>query len=260
MIKTALITGVSGGIGRELARIHARNGGNVIGVCIDENALNTLKIELEREHGVRVWAIVQDLTERDAAWSVYNRVREIPVEVDYLINNAGFGGVGVFHERDLIRDLAMIQLNIVVLTELTHFFLRDFVASDRGRILNVSSVTSLMPGPMQAVYFATKAYVTSFTNAVSEELRDTSVTVTNLMPGATATEFGKMSGMEGTFLFQSPANPRKVADDGYRGMLEGKLDVVSGLPWVLKALIPFRALMPKRYLNSLIRKGQTVKE
>ncbi len=259
MKNTILITGASGGIGREFARIHAGKGGDVIAVSRDEIELEELKQELEQAHGIQVMVVIQDLTESHAARKVYDRVKEAGVEVDYLINNAGFGGIGIFHERDIERDLSMIQLNIVALTELTHLFLRDFVARDKGRILNVSSIASLMAGPMQAVYFATKAYVTFFSNAIAEELHDSSVTVTNLMPGATDTEFGKVSGMENTPLFQNPVSPRKVAEEGYRGMMDGKLDVVSGLPWILKALLPLRILIPKHVLNSQIRKSQTVK-
>ena len=156
-------------------------------------------------------------------------------------------------------DLAMINLNLVALTALTRFFLPDFVKRNSGKILNVSSTASLMPGPLQAVYYATKAYVTFFSNAIAEELHDTNVTVTNLMPGATETEFAKVSGMDKTDLFKKTHSARKVAEDGYKAMLKGKLDVISGVSGSQKLMMGLVPLMPKKLLLSQVRKMQEVK-
>jgi uncharacterized protein len=258
-IKTALITGASSGIGEEFAHIHAKQGGNLVIVARSEDKLNKLKGELEKAHQISVLVIVKDLSMPSAAEEIYNEVKSQGLEIDYLINNAGFGGVGKFNERKLQEDLNMINLNISALTALTHFFLQDFVKRNEGKILNVSSTASLLPGPLQAVYYATKAYVTSFSNALAEELHDTNITVTNLMPGATETEFGKVSGMDKTALFKNPVSANRVALDGYNAMLKGKLDVITGLTISQKIMMAMIPLTPKKMILSQIRKMQEVK-
>ncbi|MDX1284022.1 MAG: SDR family oxidoreductase, partial [Draconibacterium sp.] len=198
MKNVALITGASTGIGKEFANIHAEKGGDLIIVARRLEKLEELKTELEKKHSVKVLVIAKDLSLAEAPKEIYDEVKAAGIEVEYLINNAGFGGRGKFHEREWDKDLAMINLNVLALTALTRFFLPDFVKRNSGKILNVSSTASFMPGPLQAVYFATKAYVTYFSNAIAEELHDTKVTVTNLMPGATETEFAQVSGMDKT--------------------------------------------------------------
>jgi short-subunit dehydrogenase len=259
MKKTALITGASSGIGEQLARIHAEKGGDLIVVARSRDALDELKRDLEETFNVTVLVIEKDLSEDTAAAEVYEEVQAAGLKVDYLMNNAGFGGLGDFHKRELDQDVSMIRLNIIALTSLTHYFLQDFVKSNAGKILNVSSTASLVPGPGQAVYYATKAFVTSFDNAIAEELRDTNITVTNLMPGATETKFGKKSGMDKTALFKNTANARSVVEDGYNGMLKGELDVISGLSFVQKCTMYIAPLLPKRILLKQIRKMQEVK-
>jgi short-subunit dehydrogenase len=256
--RVALTTGASSGIGKELARIHAERGGDVVAVARSEDKLAQLKQELESEQSCTVTIIAKDLTQPGAAKEVYDEVKAAGIEVDYLINNAGFGGRGKFHERRWEDDLAMINLNITALTELTRFFLPDFVARDSGMILNVSSTASLMPGPLQAVYYATKAYVTFFGNALAEELYDTNITVTTLMPGATETEFAKVSGMDKTGLFAKTASARDVAQAGYDGMLKGKLDVIAGVTLSQKMMLAFIPFTPKKMLLSQIRQAQEV--
>ena len=260
MKKVALITGASTGIGKEFANIHAESGGDLIIVARSKDKLEELKTELEKKYGVKVMVIVKDLGLPEAPKEIYNEVKEASVEIDYLINNAGFGGIGKFHEREWEQDLAMINLNIVALTALTRFFLPDFVKRDEGKILNVSSTASFMPGPLQAVYFATKAFVTFFSNAIAEELHDTNITVTNLMPGATKTEFGTVSGMEKTAMFEKTVSARGVAEDGYNGMIKGKLDVISGLTFSQKLMISMVPLTPKKIVLKQIRQMQEVKK
>ena len=258
MDKVALITGASSGIGRELAGIHAEHGGDLVIVARREDKLNEIKIHLESKHSVEVTIIPKDLTRPEAAQEVYDYVKNAGIEVEYLINNAGFGGRGKFFERSWKQDLAMIQLNIVALTALSRFFLPDFVKRNSGRILNVSSTASLVPGPLQAVYYATKAYVTSFSNALAEELHDTNVTVTALLPGVTETEFAHTSGMDKTSISKKAASARTVAQDGYDAMLAGKLDVISGFTFgrrVMLAMLPFT---PKKLVLSRIRKWQEI--
>lgn len=258
MKKVALITGASSGIGKELARIHAEQGGDLIIVARSADKLNKLKEELEKKTAVKVTVIVKDLTETNAPKEVYEEVKKAGLAVDYLINNAGFGGQGKFHERIWEEDLAMINLNVVALTALTRFFLPDFVERNSGKILNVSSTASLLPGPLQAVYYATKAYVTSFSNAVNEELYDTNVTMTALLPGATETEFAKVSGMDKTELFNNTFSAREVAQAGYDGMIEGKLNVLAGLTFAQKLMMRSIPFTPKKMLLTQIRKMQEV--
>lgn len=255
--KTALITGASSGIGKELARIHAENGGDLVIVARSEDKLNALKAELEAAHSVKVTVIAKDLAQPGVAQSLFEAVKADGIQVDYLINNAGFGGHGLFHKRKWEDDLAMIQLNVVTLTELCRLFLPTMVERNHGRILNVSSTASLPPGgPMQSVYFATKHYVTAFSYGIAGELADTQVTVTTLMPGATETEFAATSGMDGTDLFKKTATARSVAQDGYDGMVAGKLDVVSGLTFSQSLMMKSLPFTPKKMTLKQIRKMQ----
>jgi short-subunit dehydrogenase len=256
--KVALITGASTGIGKALSQIHAERGGDLVIVARSKSKLEELRAELEEKYSIRVRVIAKDLSLADAPQEIYDEVKKAGIEIDYLINNAGFGGRGKFHERAWEQDLAMINLNIVALTALTRFFLPDFVGRNAGKILNVSSTASFMPGPLQAVYYATKAYVTFFSNAIAEELYDTKITVTTLMPGATETEFARVSGMDKTTLFSKTASARSVAEDGYNGMLSGKLDVVSGLTGPQKIMMAMIPLTPKKMLLKQVRQMQEV--
>lgn len=226
---TALITGASSGIGKEFARIHASKGGNLVIVARRKELLDELKSEIEEEYGVDVSVIVKDLSDINAPMEIYNEVKSLGIEIDYLINNAGFGGRGYFHQREWSKDLSMIQVNVLALTTLTRLFLPDFVKKKSGKILNISSTASLIPGPMQAVYYATKAYVTSFSNALSQELSNTEVTVTSLLPGATETEFAKISDMDKTNMFKKAFSAHEVALKGYEAMESGKLNVMAGV-------------------------------
>lgn len=258
MSKTALITGASSGIGKELAIIHAEKGGNLVLVARRKEKLEALKQELEEKFKVNVTILSKDLTQLNAPQEIFDELKSKGIQVDYLINNAGFGGHGKFHERALEDDLAMINLNIVALTLLTKLFLPEFVARNSGKVLNVSSTASFMPGPLQAVYFATKAYVTFLSNAIAEELYDTNITVTNLMPGATETEFGQVSGMDKTDLFEKSVSAHSVALDGYNGMLKGKLDVISGLTTSQKVMVKMVPFTPKKMLLKQIRQMQEI--
>lgn len=258
MNNTALITGASSGIGKELAIIHAKKGGDLVLVARREDKLNSLKQELESTYNVKVEVIVKDLSNLNSPKEIYNEVLQKNIQIDYLINNAGFGALGKFHELDLEHQTAMINLNVTSLTILSRLFLQDFVKRNHGKILNTSSTASFMPGPLQAVYFATKAYVTFFSNALSEELHDTNITVTNLMPGATESEFGATSGMDKTEMFKTTASSQSVAQDGYEGMMKGKIDVISGLKTMEKIMMAFIPFMPKKMILKQVRKMQEV--
>ncbi|WP_353779729.1 SDR family NAD(P)-dependent oxidoreductase [Winogradskyella sp. 3972H.M.0a.05] len=258
MSTTALITGASSGIGKELARIHAESGGNVIIVARRQEKLNDLKAELEQKHNVKVMTIVKDLSKPEAARELFTEVKQTGIQVDYLINNAGFGLRGKFHELSWERQQQMINLNMAALTELMYLFLPEMIKRNSGKILNTSSTASFMPGPLQAIYFASKAYVTYLGNAIAEELHDTNVTVTTLMPGATETEFAATSGMDETGLFEKTVTARSVAEDGYNGMIKGKLDVVSGLTFMQNIMMKSLPFTPKKMVLKQIRQMQEV--
>jgi hypothetical protein len=255
MSKFALITGASSGIGRELSKIHASNGGNLIIVARGEDSLNNLKNELQNKYNCKVYVIVKDLSKPTAASELYDEVKAQNFDVEYLFNNAGFGGQGYFHEREWEKDLAMINVNILALTTLTRLFLPDFVKKNSGRILNTSSSAALCPGPLQAVYFASKAYVTSFSNALASELNETNITVSTLMPGATNTGFAATSGMEKSDLFKKTSSPYDVALKGYRGMMEGKLNIFAGIGSVTVNAMKFA---PRKTIMRIIKKGQQI--
>lgn len=259
MKKTALITGASSGIGKEFARLHAQNNGDLVIVARRKEKLEELQKELIEKYQAKVTIIAKDLSKIDSAKEITDEVKKSKIKIDYLINNAGFGGHGNFHEREWQKDLEMIQLNIITLTALTRFFLDDFVKKNSGKILNVSSTASLMPGPLQAIYFATKAFVTSFSNAISQELSNTNITVTALLPGATETEFKKSAGLDKTSLFKKTFTALKVAKDGYNGMLKGKLNVISGLTFAQKIMMATIPFTPKKIVLSQIYKMQKAK-
>lgn len=256
--KVALITGASTGIGKELAKIHAEKGGDLVIVARSKEKLDSLKAELEDKYSVKVMVISKDLSREDATKEIYDEIKNAGIEINYLINNAGFGSLGKFQDLAWDNQHTMINLNITALTALSHLFLPDFLKRNEGKILNVSSTASFMPGPLQSVYFASKSYVTFFSNALAEELHDTNITVTTLMPGATETEFGRVSGMDKTSMFNKTASARSVAEDGYNGMIKGKLDVISGLTSSQKIMMSMIPFTPKKMLLKQVRKMQEV--
>jgi short-subunit dehydrogenase len=254
MGNTALITGASSGIGAELARLHAASGGDLVLVARREEALNALKQELVAEHGISVSVIVADLSEADAAEKVFAATEEAGLQVDILINNAGIGGYGKFHERDLAKEQAMMQVNMMSLVNLTHLYMRPMVSRKSGRILQVASTAGMMPGPLQAIYYATKAFVISFSQAIAEELSGTGVTSTALCPGPVDTGFVAAADLEGAALFQKPgASPASVASCGYKAMLAGDLVKINepSLNFMLNWVVP---LLPRKLVLKISRK------
>lgn len=259
MPDTALITGASSGIGREFARLHAARGGDVIITARREAELQALKEEIEAAHGVTVHIIALDLGAEGGANALWDRVTELGIPVDILINNAGFGGQGAFIQRDLAQDLAMIDLNVKALVTLTHHAARAMADRGRGRILQVSSTAAYIPGPLQATYYATKAFVSSFSMALDQEMRAKGVTCTALEPGYVQTGFADAADLEGTDLVgagEKGAQPADVARIGYEAMLAGKLRVINDpmLRLQLRWLIPFA---PHRMVLKMIEKMQT---
>lgn len=251
--KTALITGSYGGLGICFADIHAQKGGDLILVGRNQEKLNVQKEEMEKKYHVGVQAIAADLSQTDAAQKIYEVCRKNGWTIDCLINNAGFGGQGDFtRERTMEQDMSMIAVNIETPTRLCKLFLPDFVSRGKGKVLNVSSTAATMPGPLQACYYATKAYVTSWSNALWRELKGTGVTVTCLMPGAMQTGFANAGGLSDTKLFAHAVDPMPVARDGYDGMMAGKMNVTSGLPGWQKPMMTFAPMFPKKIMLDFV--------
>ena len=227
--KTALVTGASSGIGAELARIHAGRGGDLVVVARRRDRLESLKAQLEATHRVTVHVLSKDLTQAEAPQQIYDEVRSLGVPVDYLVNNAGFGYRGFFHKQDWAVNEAMIKVNLLALAALTRLFVPDMVARHSGRILNVASMAGFLPGPLNSTYYATKAFVISFSEAIANELASTGVTVTVLCPGPTESEFTRIAQMGDINLARTLASARQVAEVGYEALLRGKTVVVPGV-------------------------------
>ena len=251
---TALITGASGGIGAELARLFAADGYDVLLVARRAEKLSALKTELEAAHHITVTTLAQDLTEADAAQAVFDFAQSQGIFVDALVNNAGFGDWGFFAQSDLQKQQKMLRLNIGALTELTHLFLPQMIARGSGRMLQVASVASFMPGAKMAVYYASKAFVRSFSEALSVELRKTKsgVTVTALCPGPVKTDFwdtaqaGKSSLFKHFFFADAPS----VARCGYKALQKGKVLAVPGLS--VRFAVALTKLLPRAWVRKLV--------
>jgi len=257
MKNTALITGSYGGLGACLAEIHAKKGGDLILVGRSPEKLDSQKKQLQDNYKIAVETIAVDLSKPEAAVNIYNTCKQNNWNIDILINNAGFGGQGDFaRERTMEQDMSMIAVNIETPTRLCKLFIPDMIKSGSGKVLNVSSTAATMPGPLQAVYYATKAYVTSWSNALWRELKGTGVTVTALMPGAMETGFANAGGLSDTKLFANAVKPMKVAEDGYNGMMKGKLNIVSGLISWQKPMINLAPLFPKKPMLDFVYSQQ----
>ena len=254
MKKLALITGASVGIGKELARVHAAAGGDLIITARRADALNALKAELEAKYNTTVHVIALDLGAPGGADALYEAVAKLGLKPDYLMNNAGFGGHGNHIERSLADEHAMIDLNIKALVTLCHRFGADMAARGSGKILNVGSTAGMMPGPSQAIYFASKAFVNSFSQALSEELKPSGVSVTVLVPGPVRTEFFNVAGFAGSALAKAGKSAESVAAIGYRAMMKGRLMQFNEarLEFILTWLAP---LSPRRLAMRAARRA-----
>lgn len=252
MQRTALITGASSGIGLELARLFAADKWDLALVARSEGKLNELAAELQTAHGITARVTAADLAKRDAPEQIMEALRG--AEIEALVNNAGFGLGGEFAETDLNAELEMIQVNVTALTHLTKLVLPSMIARRRGAILNVASTAAFQPGPLMAVYYATKAYVLSFSEAIADELRNSGVTVTALCPGPTDTGFASVAKTEASMLFtmMRPADAKSVARAGYEGMKSGKRIVIPGAK--NKLLAQSIRVSPRRLVTTIVRK------
>jgi uncharacterized protein len=250
-MSTVLITGASGGIGYELAKLFARDHHNLVLAARSGDKLGQVAAEL-RTQPVTIRTIALDLAAPPAPKFLFDELQAEGVAIDILINNAGFGAFGEFAQMSNEEILGQIQLNIIALTELTRLFLPPMLARRNGRIMNVASTAGFQPGPLMAVYYASKAYVISFSEAIANEVRDSGVTVTCFCPGATHTGFAKRAGNDQSRLFQLAAmNVEKVALDGYRAVMEGRMLAISGVHnWLVAQSTRFT---PRKLVTAISR-------
>jgi short-subunit dehydrogenase len=254
--KYALITGGTSGIGRELAKIFVHEHYNLILIARNEQELNACAAEF-RQSGVDVITLAKDLFNREEVFAVYDEVKAKGVQVDVLVNDAGQGYYGEFKDTDINRELDIIQLNISATVILTKCFLKDMVARNDGKILQLASIASVTPGPWQSVYHGTKAFILSFSEAIREELKDTNVTVTALLPGATDTDFFNKADMQNSKIVQdksSLSDPADVAKDGFDALMAGDDKVTSGLK--NKMMVGMSNVMPETTVAHMMNEQQ----
>ncbi len=256
MNKIALITGGSGGIGYELARTAAADGYDLLLVARSADKLKEIAEEMTDNFRVNVQIITQDLSKPGAAQKVYDEASGMDGHVEILINNAGFATYGPFLETELEPELSMMQVNMVALTHLTKLFLPALVSRGSGKIMNVASTAAFQPGPLMAVYYATKAYVLSFSEALAEELSDSGVTVTALCPGPTETGFQSRADMEDSKLVSGRdiMSAEEVAQQGYKAMMDGRRVFIPGtMNKLMAASVRFT---PRKMVTSIVKKMQ----
>ncbi|TDH21672.1 SDR family oxidoreductase [Segetibacter sp. 3557_3] len=254
----ALITGGSAGIGYELAKCFAEDGYNLVLVARTESDLQRSASELKQQYNVQVTTIVKDLFEPRAAFELYDEVNAQGITVDVLVNDAGQGQYGLFVDQDINRLLEIIQLNVSALTVLTHLYLKDMVTRNSGKILQLASIASELPGPWQAVYHATKAYVLHLTEGLISELKDSEVTITALQPGATDTDFFNKAHMQSSKILDSKlSDAAQVARDGYNALMKGDDKIVSGLK--NKIMVGMSNVVPDTMLAEQMNKMQEPK-
>lgn len=255
-MKTAVITGASSGIGLEFARIFAKNKCNLVLVARSAEKLNELSDELIKAHNIKVKVIAKDLSDKNVPAEIKAELDKEKIEVEYLINNAGFGGYGLFHETDLKKENDMIQVNVTSLVELSKFFVKEMVKRNSGRILNVASTAAFQPGPLMSIYYATKAFVLSLSEAMAYELRDTNVTVTCLCPGPTKSNFQNAANINESGLVKGRKIPSSydVALYGYNAMMKGGYLAIEGF---MNKLMAFGVrFMPRKMVLATVYKIQ----
>ena len=251
--ETALITGASSGIGKEFARLFAADDSNLVLVARREDRLKALADELKSEFGVDVFILQKDLAEKNAPREIFETLQKEGMEIDVVVNSAGFGARGSFADLGEEAQIDMLQVNVVALTHLTRLFLPGIIERGRGGILNVGSLAGFQPGPNLSVYYATKAYVLSFTEALSEEIKNPDIKITCLAPGPVRTEFGSKSELDDSLLFKlSLMDVEPVVKAGYEGFRKGKVIVVPGIK---QQLIPFLIRFTPRFLVRKIVKS-----
>lgn len=252
----ALVTGATSGIGKELAKLLVKDGYNLVIVGRNQDTLEKTSSELKAINPVKIVTISKDLFNKNAAFELYELVKAKGIQVDILVNDAGQGQYGKFINTEIQRELEIIQLNISSLVVLTKLFLKDMVARKSGRILNLSSIASKIPGPFQSVYHGTKAFVQSFTEAIRDEVKETGVVITALLPGATATDFFNKADMLNAKIVAEGdlADAATVAEDGYEALMKGKDMVISGFK--NKVQVAMASVLPDSMVAAQMHKQQ----
>ncbi len=251
-----LITGASSGIGYELARVFAKNNHHLILVARSTAKLEQLKLHIEKKFSVVAHVISLDLSKADAAEKLFAEVQSKNLQVDILVNNAGFGDHSLFLTSDKTKIEEMIQLNILTLTKLTRLFLPEMVKNKHGKILNVASTAAFQPGPLMTVYYATKAYVLSFSEGLYEELQGTGVSSTALCPGPTESGFQSTANISGIALVETLKLPTSldVAEYGYKAMMAGRAVAIHGM--LNSMMVASSAFMPRSIVRKLVKRLQ----
>ncbi|AKG24606.1 SDR family NAD(P)-dependent oxidoreductase [Calothrix sp. 336/3] len=257
--QTVLVTGAASGIGYELAYFFAHDGYNLI--LVDKNGAELPRIadDFQLKFGIKVKTIVKDLSISTSPTEIFTELQQESIRVDILVNNAGFGNHGLFANTDLTTELKMLQVNIVAITHLTKLFVREMVKNGYGKILNVASTAAFQPGPLMAVYFASKAYILSFSEAIANELEGTGVSVTVLCPGPTESPFHQTTGMADTSLVKGKKmmTAKTVAEAGYHSLMRNKTVIVPGLK--NKILAEFARVAPRKLVAKIVRSMQEVR-
>lgn len=252
MAAAALVTGASSGIGKDLARLFAGDGYDVVLVARRLDALQALAGELTAQHRISATPVAADLADPRAPETLFAELRQRSIDIDVVVNCAGFGLQGTIAELPLDRQLAMIQVNVAALTALTRLSLPSMLQRNRGGVLNVASLAAFSPGPLMAVYYATKAYVVSFTDALADEVRESALKVSCLCPSATLTGFAQASGMTGSKLFSGVTmTSMAVAREGYDGWKAGRILVAPGLG--NKIAMTMMPRLPRAMVRRMVR-------
>lgn len=256
MIDVTLITGATSGIGYELVKICATHHENMLLVARNTEKLEEMQKELMAQFSIQVYIFSGDLSFSSTPQAIYDFTVQQEMRVNCLINNAGFGDFGMFHETDLVKQNDMIALNITALTNMCHLFLQGMVEQQKGKIMNVASIAAFQPGPLMSVYYATKAYVLSFSEGLAEELNDTGVSVTVLCPGPTTTGFEASSNLDDSGLFKNmqPTTAKAVAVYGYKAMQQGKVVAVEGAK--NKVVVQSSRFVPRSFVRKLTKNIQ----
>ena len=256
MKKTALVTGASAGIGRELAKEFAKADYNLVLVARTKDKLEQLAQEIKENNDVDILILQKDLLAKDSPQEIYDDLKEQGIRIDCLVNNAGFGNYGEFAKADIKKEIASIQLNIVALTELTWLFMQDMLELNQAEILNVASTAAFFSGPYMAVYYATKNYVLAFGEALSEELKGTGITISTLCPGPTYSDFQATANMENSKLVKGKKmmTSAEVAQIGFKGLKAKKAIVVPGLMNKIQVLAP--RFLPRRLMKTILANMQ----
>jgi len=253
-IKTALITGGASGLGYEFALLLGKNGYQLILIDIDSDQLEIVKQELENNFQIKVNTITKDLSLQNSAAELFEELKGNSIDV--LINNAGFGLFGPFYNTNWERELSMLNLHVVTTTQLTKLLLDGMIKRGKGKILNISSLAAFQSGPLMAIYYASKAYILSFSEAIANELKGTGVTVTVLCPGQTKTSFQEVvsEGNKTNKISFNIATASKVAEYGYKAMMRGKTLAIPGVTNKILSFLP--RILPRKIATAIVRKIQ----